>query len=558
VWLALGLLLAAAAGALWLRKGQAAAEEPVSSARAFAETYLEARFGPGQQTAGKARDCRDCHAPGDVFDAAEWKFLKERARLSLEEWAAAMPLAARCGACHATPHPAMLPSGSWVEASARMGGMRKLKGMAALTRREEQEALHFYLSFSRDELPKLEADGGTSEKLGAGFESSALGKSITEAGGGRPAMGRVRIVDLDGDGAMDVLACDAERGEVSWIRREGKEWREETLARVPCPASAQVVKNEAGRGWDIIVACQQAHTPTDDLTGSVVRLVNDGGMRFRPETILTKVPRVSDAQPGDFNGDGRTDFAVAAFGFVKAGEIGWLEGGSGGQFTYHRILQRTGASQVWPGDFNEDGRMDFAALFAQEHEQVSAFMNDGRGGFEEKVLFKAATPSYGLAGMELTDFDGDGDADFLLANGDNMDLPTMRPRPYHGAQWLENRGNLNFEWHDIRRMYGAYSAAAADMNRDGRMDVLVASLFNDWKDGERASLMWLENLDGGNFRPHLMARDPIGLIAATAGDLNGDGWMDAVAAGMHAFPPFERMGRLTVWMAKPQGQPSGR
>ena len=129
------------------------------------------------------------------------------------------------------------------------------------------------------------------------------------------------------------------------------------------------------------------------------------------------------------------------------------------------------------------------ALFGQEHEQISVFLNDGKTSFLETTLFKAATPTFGSSGIELVDLDRDGDIDILYTNGDNMDLEARIPRPYHGVQWLENRGNLQFQFHDIFRFYGAYCAVPGDINKDGHLDIVVTSLFNDWQDPARASLI---------------------------------------------------------------------
>ena len=29
--------------------------------------------------------------------------------------------------------------------------------------------------------------------------------------------------------------------------------------------------------------------------------------------------------------------------------------------------------------------------------------------------------------------------------------------------------------------------------------------------------------------------------------MDGDGWVDFVTGGMHAYPPFDRMSRITLW-----------
>src|SRR5207247_7793924 len=141
-----------------------------------------------------------------------------------------------------------------------------------------------------------------------------------------------------------------------------------------------------------------------------------------------QVSRVADVETGDFERDGDIDFVVAAYGAIKQGEVGWLENKSDNTYQYHPIVKKTGAINVLPTDLNGDGHLDFVALFAQEHEEISAFINDGKGGFQEQLLFKAATPAFGSSGIQLVDLDHDGDVDILYTNGDNLDLPTIIPR----------------------------------------------------------------------------------------------------------------------------------
>jgi hypothetical protein len=312
-----------------------------------------------------------------------------------------------------------------------------------------------------------------------------------------------------------------------------------------------VLAGKYDTGLDLVVGCLGTLAPSDDLVGRVVLLSNNGAMQFNPVTILDQVSRVADVEPGDFDGDGDTDFVVAAYGAIMQGEVGWLENKSDKTYQYHLVVKRSGAIHVPTIDIDGDGRLDFIALFAQEHEEIAAFINDGKGGFQERTLFKAATPAFGSSGIQLVDLDQDGDVDILYTNGDNLDLPTISPRPYHGVQWLENRGNLSFVWHDIYRCYGAYCAVAGDLNNDGHLDIVVTTLFNDWSDPKRASLLWLENDGQQQFTPHSIATKPTHLISAAVGDIDGDGRLDIVTCGMYGFPPFDRMGRVTLWKNRP-------
>jgi hypothetical protein len=516
---------------------------PLSSVLAFKETYLDPAAGI---FAGKARDCSSCHPTKDGLSLDKWRLLRGRGRLDQAAWSREIALQGKCGICHALPAPAMLPSQSWGEVISRMELVREMRHMPKLPPEQLFDIRHYYYSFSRELQRGLDEDP-EARKSPLTFEPTPIGLPVKTDWRERPILGHVELVDLDHDGLLDVLATDMQGCAVTWIHRTNGVWNEAVLASVPTPARARLVPATNGGPTNIVVACLGAMVPTDDLIGSVVLLVNDGPSHYTPMPLVRHLARVADVQPGDFDGDGDVDFVVAAYGFINQGEIGWLENKSGGQYEYHLITKKSGGENVLPIDLNGDGRLDFVALFAQEHEEISVFINDGQGGFQERTIFKAATPSFGSSGIVLVDLDGDGDMDILFTNGDNMDLPTVIPRPFHGVQWLENQGNLKFAWHDIYRCYGAYCAIPADLNGDGKLDVVLTSMFNDWKNLKRASILWLENDGKQHFTPHTIATQPIHLTSAAAGDVEGLGRNDVVTCGMNAFPPFERMARVTLW-----------
>jgi hypothetical protein len=510
------------------------------SRSAFNESYLK----PARGLISRRRtECASCHSPGDPRTQKKSVLLNTRAALSREAWAAAIPLPTKCGACHLVPDPSNLPRQSWREVMSRMAQIMETRLVTRFTDDEFQDILHFYFTFSPETQLPLGEDPDPRESP-LQFEKIVLGNPASGDRRDPPFLGHVQITDLDRDGRPDVLVCDSEKSAVNWIHQRNGVWKEETLATVPNPARTQVVQRDGD--LDIVIACLGTLRPIDDLVGSVVLLSNDGAMQFTTKTILHEVSRVADVEPGDFDSDGDTDFVVAAYGAINQGEVGWLENQSD-KYEYHLIVKKTGAINVLPVDLNGDGFLDFVASFAQEHEEISAFINNGTGIFQERVLFKAATPAFGSSGIQLVDLDQDGDIDVLYTNGDNLDLPSIIARPYHGVQWLENTGNLNFVWHDLYRCYGAYCAVAGDLNNDGDLDIVVTTLFNDWNDPKRACLLWLENDGQQHFIPHSIATQPTQLISAAVGDIDGDGRLDIVTCGMYGFPPFDRMGRVTLW-----------
>ena len=124
------------------------------------------------------------------------------------------------------------------------------------------------------------------------------------------------------------------------------------------------------------------------------------------------------------------------------------------------------------------------------------------------------------------------------------------------VQWLENKGNLNFEFHRIANFVGAYNARSVDLDNDGDLDLYVVSAFNIWSKPESMSMIWLENDGNQHFTSHDITNNPTHLITLELADFNKDGLMDIVTGGMHAYPPYDRMSRVMVWINN--GKLSGR
>ena len=164
----------------------------------------------------------------------------------------------------------------------------------------------------------------------------------------------------------------------------------------------------------------------------------------------------------------------------------------------------------------------------------SLFLPRDSGGFEERVLHRAPHPAWGTSNLSEADLDGDGDLDFLLSNGDTLD-DGVAIKPYHGVSWLENRGAEGFVAQRIGRLYGAHAAEAGDLDGDGDLDVVAAGFLPQVELPVPAnairldSVVWFER-EGDAWTPWMIESGHPRHTGVTIFDLDRDGRLDVVAA----------------------------
>lgn len=390
-----------------------------------------------------------------------------------------------------------------------------------------------------------------SVQVRTGFSNSTLSFTKMEVGDsfrGHPRICHVQITRLRKDGPMGVLICDAARNSVSFSSPTGTgTWTETVLlSDVIAPAHATVVDIDGDADLDIIVSVLGNIEPDDGVIGSVVLMENDRG-GYNPRTILDDVRRVADVQPGDFDGDGDLDLAVAVFGYNR-GQLLWLENRGAGRFRDHELHSAPGIIHVPVADFDGDGDPDIAAVVTQDEEELWGFENLGGGRFRGRRLWFTHNFDLGGAGLLAEDLDQDGDIDLVLPAGDNLEDFDPFPQPYHGCLWFENTGGWSFTRKRISDFGGTYAAATRDMDNDGDVDVVLVSMANVWDDPDRASIVLLRNDGAQNFEPFRIDSTPTHLVTVGLGDLNGDNRPDIVAGGLHIRGPYDRLGRVTAWM----------
>lgn len=475
-----------------------------------------------------------------------------------------------CGACHAVPRPDILPKRGWPTVIRSMVGvMQERTGRTYITEAQMNDIIALYYGSSPKELPTLPylEEHATTRRFVA-QDIGALSKL--------PFVTNLNAVELTRGAAAEFLVCDGEAKRVLSLRKMRGRWSEAALSEVEIPVHTELTDLDADGDPDVLVADLGQFPPLKATLGKVFALRQVAPGKFQKELLLEGLGRVSDARAADLDADGDLDLAVAVFGGGGVGEVFWQENVAARDappiYRKHELLNLSGAINVTPVDLNADGRLDLVSLVAQEHEMIVAFVNLGERRFEQRVIARTSNPMYGSTGMSPVDLDRDGDLDILYTNGDAFDVQND-PKPYHGVQWLENRGGLEFEFHDIGRMYGVATAAAGDMDNDGDLDVVAGSWVNYWNDPRRHVLVWYENDGQQNFTPHGIASRPAGVASIQLSDVNGDGALDIVAGALRMdlllgektpsdpsrrlFPPSTesmRHSRVIVFENRPNGR----
>lgn len=443
-----------------------------------------------------------------------------------------------CGDCHGFPSPDNYSRQAWRKEVLRGYEFYARSGRSDLDPPPVDETLAFYQSRSLAEVlyPQPEE---ASRPLSVSFSVEKL-PSVGSAHF-PPAVADLRWTRLTEDTAPVLLACDMRLGSVSAIDFSEGQRSRGSLAKLHHPCHVEPCDANRDGVRDLVVADMGGLAAVDFDLGRVVLLLGKPGSNsFDQRVIASGLGRVSDVRPLDVEGDGDLDFIVGEFG-AHVGRILLLRNVGTEpddlQYQIQPIDLRPGAIHLPIHDFNDDGRPDFVALISQTFEAVDAFINLGDGKFQLHSLWQAGDPAFGSSGIDLVDMDGDGDLDILCSNGDSFDDKYVKP--CHGVQWLENRGELNFTHHRLTDLPGTYHALAGDIDGDGDMDVVAAVWvepkvkFANPGVQQWASLVCLEQTSPGKFARHTLETDFPWHATLELADFDQDGDLD-IAVGSHS------------------------
>jgi hypothetical protein len=273
-------------------------------------------------------------------------------------------------------------------------------------------------------------------------------------------------------------------------------------------------------------------------SGNISVLLGKGDGSFQPAINTSITGGFYGIAVGDFDHDGNLDVVVGSGGSPFPGNVNVLLGKGDGTFAVP-VRYSTGAGgagtstgSITAADFNGDGKLDIAVV-NESANTISLLIGNGDGTFQAGKVVTPALASDGFLGtMIAADLNHDGKMDLAIPDFCGLSCGTV--------SILLGNGDGTFKGPTVLSTAGAGATglAAADFNKDGKLDLAVANqlgtvdVFLGNGDGTFNTPISLKAAtcptnggcpNGGALASHL-------LVVAVA-DFNLDGNLDLVAGG---------------------------
>lgn len=308
--------------------------------------------------------------------------------------------------------------------------------------------------------------------------------------------------DVDGDGDQDVLVGSPKSGYGNGLIH----WYENVGGRDVFQSEPHVVNSPAGayrlamgdldRDGDLDLVVGQAFW---DTTGAVIWFANDGKGNFTNPTTVESGPGNRALSVIDLDGDGDLDIFSAYFSSAR-----WFANDGTGKFVKQPSINVSMSRTYRLGDMNGDGKVDILAAGFGE----ASWFEYRNGSYVKTVLQRSES----LEGGGLADIDQDGDLDVTIG-------------AFPNSHWLKNNGRGVFDDPQPMPNVGGFSYVFfADFDGDADPDIV---------DG----FSWYENV-GGRFQLGQTLSRFAGSSKLNVVDFDGDQDLDVVGA---------------IWFKKPSG-----
>jgi hypothetical protein len=341
----------------------------------------------------------------------------------------------------------------------------------------------------------------------------------------------VTVGDLNGDGKLDLVVANAGANTVSVLLNTTAPGAatpsfaaKQDFATGTQPFSVTVGDLNGDGHLDLVIANDGANT--------VSVLLNTTAPGAATPSFAAKQDFATGSEPGsvavgDLNGDGKLDLVIANTGANTVSVL--LNTTAPGAATPSFAAKQDFATGVNPrsvtvGDLNGDGKLDLVIANAVAA-TVSVLLNTTAPGavtpsFAAKQDFATGAAPFSVA---VADLNGDGKLDLVIANYSSDTVSVLLNTTSQGAPSTAFTANQDFPT-------GAnpYSVTVGDLNGDGKLDLVIANY------GANTVSVLLNTTAPGAATPTFAAKQDFATghfpVFATVGDLNGDGKRDLIIA----------------------------
>jgi hypothetical protein len=334
--------------------------------------------------------------------------------------------------------------------------------------------------------------------------------------GSTPIVPTVTLGDFNGDHKIDIavnLPGDNVLGQEVVLLGNGDGTFQAGKTTTGVPAGSVVAGDFNSDGkLDLVISSPPDCNGTCASPTTSILLGNGEGTFQAPTTAFSDYGMLATA---DLNGDGKLDL-VLVNGLAEI-YLGNGDGTFSNTHSYHPPLALIPPLVVAIADFNLDGKPDVAAA-------GGILLGNGDGTFKGWV---AVALPYGASATAVGDFDNNGTRDVAALSTKNASSLYVLINDGTGVLSLAHTYTLE---------QPGYGIATADLNGDGKLDLVVtstSSITGDW-----GYSVLLGNGDGTFQSPVFYAQNVAGTNASTIviADFNNDHKLDlAISAGSQTF-----------------------